>query len=912
MERGNTMLKIKRFSTLFLSIILISTMVIFPLIQVQTYAFTQTNANTAVEDFIDTYWDSSMNYFYRFSDHQIHGYAGDENFSYQPGSGLYTDFWWEAQLWETVMDIYERTGSSTHLQMIADVYDGFFAQYPNWQDNQFNDDIGWWSLGCLRAYELTGETRYKDQAKSMFDYIYNNSYDTTFGGGIWWNRKGFLPQKNVATNATAAIIAVKLYHAFNDSTYLTKATNLYNWVNSNLYSGSANGKVYDNMHYVNYASSGTVVTEKWEFSYNQGVFLYASYKMHQETGNSAYLNNALAAADWYINNMSYDGTCNYEGDADQPAFRILFNRLLSKFANESKQTQYIKFLQNNATQAFNHRRASDGIIGYDWNSTPDSSYISSTAAAAGVSILQLTAPDNNNGLVIGNGVFEAENAHRYGVNNENLNTGFTGRGYTSGWNTDATSIDFPVNVSTAGTYKIAFRHSAAAGNATRKLTVNGNTAASNLSFGGTSNWSTWASTTTVNVTLNAGANLINLAYESSSGSSNYLNLDQMVVEPVYEAELGTLHSLSTEATNTGYTGTGYVAGWNANNQSVDFTVSVPTTGYYTLTMRYSAAAGAASRYLRINGTAAVNNLSFPGGSSWSDYKTINTNVKLNSGSNTISLIYDSTKGNTNYLNLDNLISRKAYEAEFGTLNSLTTEATSAGYTGTGYIAGWNSNNQSVDFSVNVPTAGTYTLIFSYATGAGTASRYLYINGAGVINNLSFPGGSSWNDYKALRTNVSLNAGANTISLKFDSSKGNTNYMNLDSLSIGKAYEAELGTLHSLSTESTNSGYLGTGYVAGWNSNGQWADFTVNVPMAGKYALTFRYAAGAGYASRYLFINGASAVDNLSFPLGSSWSDYKTITTMVDLNVGNNTVSLLYDSSKGSLNYLNLDQITVKQ
>jgi len=77
-------------------------------------------------------------------------------------------------------------------------------------------------------------------------------------------------------------------------------------------------------------------------------------------------------------------------------------------------------------------------------------------------------------------------------------------------------------------------------------------------------------------------------------------------------------------------------------------------------------------------------------------------------------------------------------------------------------------------------------------------------------------------------------------------------------------------------------------------------------------LTMRYSAAAGAASRYLRINGTAAVNNLSFPGGSSWSDYKTITTMVDLNVGNNTVSLLYDSSKGSLNYLNLDQITVKQ
>jgi predicted alpha-1,6-mannanase (GH76 family) len=648
------MMKGKRLYALLLCGILLMTSMITPIASKQAKAFTQTNADTATTNFINTYWDQNMKYFYRFSDHQIHGNATDGSFSYQPGNGLYTDFWWEAQLWETVMDIYERTGSGTYLQMIADAYDGFFAQYPNWQDNNFNDDIGWWSQACLRAYELTGDNRYKNQAKAMFDYIYSNSYDTTFGGGIWWNRKNFLPQKNVATNGTAAIIAIKLYHAFNDSTYLTKATNLYNWVANNLFSGSNNGKVYDNIHYTNFGSSGTTVTETWEFSYNQGVFLYASYKMYEETGNSSYLNNAISAADWYINKMTYDGTCNYEGDADHPAFRIIFNRNLTKFMNEAVQPQYLKFLQNNASQAFNHRRSSDGIMGYDWTMVPDASYLSSIGAAAGVSILNLVAPDNTTGLVIGKGVYEAENAHSYGVSNENTNAGFFGRGYAAGWNSNATSITFPVNARTAGIYKLTFRHSAAAGNASRRLQVNGSTVSSNLSFGSTSNWSTWSTSTTLYVNLSMGDNIVNLAYDAASGNTNYLNLDRMVVEPIYQAEAGTLHNLSSESIHSGYIGSGYVAGWNSNGQWVDFTVNVPASGEYTLTFRYAAGAGNASRYLYINGNGAVTNLSFPSGSSWSDYRTVTAKVNLNTGDNTISLIFDSNKGSTNYLNLDYL------------------------------------------------------------------------------------------------------------------------------------------------------------------------------------------------------------------------------------------------------------------
>jgi len=132
------------------------------------------------------------------------------------------------------------------------------------------------------------------------------------------------------------------------------------------------------------------------------------------------------------------------------------------------------------------------------------------------------------------------------------------------------------------------------------------------------------------------------------------------------------------------------------------------------------------------------------------------------------------------------------------------------------------------------------------------------------------------------------------------------------MTVVPVYEAELGTLHNLSTESINSDYTGTGYIAGWNANGEWVDFSVNVPSAGNYTLTFRYAAAAGNASRYLYINGAGVVNNLSFPNGGSWTNYLTLRATATLHAGSNTISLIYDSSKGSTNYLNLDNLALSQ
>jgi lysophospholipase L1-like esterase len=149
------------------------------------------------------------------------------------------------------------------------------------------------------------------------------------------------------------------------------------------------------------------------------------------------------------------------------------------------------------------------------------------------------------------------------------------------------------------------------------------------------------------------------------------------------------------------------------------------------------------------------------------------------------------------------------------------------------------------------------------------------------------------------SNVQLNTDNGSISEKWQ----------LIRTDFSAQYEAENGILHNLGTESSNVGYTGTGYVAGWNGDGQWVDQVVNVPASGAYNLKLRYSAGAGNASRCVYVNGTCTVNNLSFPNTSYWSVYRTVTVPnVNLNAGNNTISLIYNSSLGSVNYLNFDHM----
>jgi len=124
------------------------------------------------------------------------------------------------------------------------------------------------------------------------------------------------------------------------------------------------------------------------------------------------------------------------------------------------------------------------------------------------------------------------------------------------------------------------------------------------------------------------------------------------------------------------------------------------------------------------------------------------------------------------------------------------------------------------------------------------------------------------------------------------------------------YEAENATLHNLGVEAIYGSFSGWGYVASWNAQGQAVDFKIPCPSAGRYLLTFRYAAGAGLASRLVSINGANTFRNQSFPGTADWSSYNSVVLSTNLPGGTNTISVAFNTALGSANYLNLDSLTV--
>ncbi|HEV3171248.1 MAG TPA: CBM35 domain-containing protein, partial [Actinocrinis sp.] len=337
----------------------------------------------------------------------------------------------------------------------------------------------------------------------------------------------------------------------------------------------------------------------------------------------------------------------------------------------------------------------------------------------------------------------------------------------------------------------------------------------------TADWNTWT-TETENVTLNTGNNTV--AYKFDTTDTGNVNLDNLTVTAatVYEAENASLSGGAVVATDhTGYTGTGFVAGYTDTNKGTadtTFTVNAPNAGTYALTLRYSNGTGSTMTLSLYTNSSKLKQITLPVTADWNTWTTETENVTLNTGNNTVAYKFDTT--DTGNVNLDNLTvtqvsvasgspsasaspsaspsgstpppSGQVYEAETAYFEGGPSVATSIpGYTGTGYLTGFTTQGAEVIIDADAPSAGSYPVALAYANTTGsTQTISLYLNGV-KNQQLSLPAGNGWLNAS---TNLSLRTGLNLIGYQTDS--GDSGNIAIDHVTVtgGAALAAQGATV----------------------------------------------------------------------------------------------------------------------
>lgn len=237
--------------------------------------------------------------------------------------------------------------------------------------NYYYDDMEWMALACLRAYQATNDVKYKDVTDILWTDI-KNGWSNDLGGGIWWRKDN--SSKNTPSNMPAAILAARLYKAFNNADDLEWAKKIYDWQKSVLYEPGT-GWVYDNIE-----KNGTK-NMVWKFTYNQGTFLGAALELFTITNNTAYHADAVAAADFAVSSghLVSNGILKDEGGGDGGLFKGVFVRYFTRLIIEGnlspdKKKNYIAFLKKNGETLWS-KGTNKGLIlfGSAWDKAPGNS-----------------------------------------------------------------------------------------------------------------------------------------------------------------------------------------------------------------------------------------------------------------------------------------------------------------------------------------------------------------------------------------------------------------------------------------------------------------------------------------------------------------------------------------------------------
>ena len=417
-------------------------------------------------------------------------------------------------------------------------------------------------------------------------------------------------------------------------------------------------------------------------------------------------------------------------------------------------------------------------------------------------------------------------------------------------------------------------------------------------------------------------------------------------------------------------GNDHVVGWTPAGEWLEYTVNVTNAGTYTVEMRVAAVGAGGKFRIRVNGEDKTDLLAVPHTGAWNAYQVVRKpGVELATGVQTVrvELVTAGPSGHVGAFDwfqavVDTPVVQSTYPAGMpwalpgtveienfdrggeGVAYHDATVANEGGQyrtddgvditrdttAGNNHVVGWTPAGEWLEYTVNVMTAGRYTVETRVAAvGAGGKFR-IRVNGEDKTGLLTVPHTGAWNAYQVVRKpEVDFVVGVQTVRVElvtagasghvgaFDwfrvvaetpvvqsaypsgtpwALPGTVEIENFDRGGEGVAYHdataANEGGQYRTDerVDITRDTGAGNSHVVGWTPAGEWLEYTVQVGSSGTYTLETRVA-GVGAGGKFrIRVNGEDKTGLLTVPNTGAWNAYQTVQkTGVALSSGIQTV-----------------------
>src|SRR5262249_62200160 len=85
----------------------------------------------------------------------------------------------------------------------------------------------------------------------------------------------------------------------------------------------------------------------------------------------------------------------------------------------------------------------------------------------------------------------------------------------------------------------------------------------------------------------------------------------------------------------------------------------------------------------------------------------------------------------------------------------------------GFLIGWTASGEWLNYTVNVATAGTYTVQLRVASPGGASLHLGFNNSSNVWQTVSIPATGGWQNWQTVNVPVTLGAGTQLSTVPFD-------------------------------------------------------------------------------------------------------------------------------------------------
>jgi hypothetical protein len=248
----------------------------------------------------------------------------------------------------------------------------------------------------------------------------------------------------------------------------------------------------------------------------------------------------------------------------------------------------------------------------------------------------------------------------------------------------------------------------------------------------------------------------------------------------------------------------------------------------------------------------------------------------------------------------------------------------------GYDIGWTSAGEWLNYTVNVASAGDYTVQLRVSSPGGASLHLGFNTASSVWKTASIPATGGWQNWTTVSVPVTLGAGTQQMTVFFDN--GGMNYRSASVTSAGGGggggggLTAFSGTpvplpgtvqaenfdnggegvaYHDTSAGNSGGQYRSTdvdieaasegGFDVGWTTPGEWLNYTVNVTSAGNRTVQLRLASPGGATIHVGFNNASSVWKTVSIPATGAWQTWTTVSVPVTLGAGTQQLTLLFDT-----------------